>query len=121
MTWASLARPPALCMSILVSAGFDAHWAESQNLGQLRLTLPAYAHLSAELKRMAAELCNGRIIFMMEGGYNLTALSNGILNVAHVLLDDHQTADPLGTAPSQTPISRVEPLVAELKRLHRLI
>jgi acetoin utilization deacetylase AcuC-like enzyme len=105
---------------ILVSAGFDAHWAESPNLGQLRLTLPGYAHLSAELKRMAAELCHGRIIFMMEGGYNLTALSNGLLNVAHVLLGDDQIIDPLGAAPSQMALAKIDPLLGELKRLHHL-
>ena len=105
---------------ILVSAGFDAHWAESSSLGQLRLTLPGYAHLSAELKRMAAELCSGRIAFILEGGYNLTVLSHGVLNVAHVLLGDAEVSDPLGPAPNQSPVSQIEPLLTDLKRIHHL-
>lgn len=105
---------------ILVSAGFDAHWAEDPGLGQLRLSLPGYAHLSAELKRMAKELCNGRIIFILEGGYDLTVLAHGVLNVAHVLLGDSDLSDPLGAAPSQSPLTRIDPLLTELKRIHHL-
>ncbi len=105
---------------LLVSAGFDAHWAEDAGLGQLKLSLPGYAYLTAELKRMAAELCGGRIIVIMEGGYNLTVLSHGMVNAAHVLLGDEQVLDPLGLAAKQAPVSQIEPLLNELRRLHSL-
>jgi acetoin utilization deacetylase AcuC-like enzyme len=105
---------------LLVSAGFDAHWAESPTLGQLRLSLNGFAWLTRELKHMAAELCGGRVIVIMEGGYNLTALSNGMVNAARVLLGDENTLDPLGNAPTQEPASFVDPLIAQLKRIHSL-
>src|SRR5207245_10028432 len=66
---------------ILVSAGFDAHWADP--LGQIQLTLPGYVHLTRELMAMAQKLCGGKIIFVLEGGYNLESLSHGVLNVAY--------------------------------------
>jgi acetoin utilization deacetylase AcuC-like enzyme len=105
---------------MLVSAGFDAHWAESATLGQLRLSLGGYAWLTQQLKLMADELCGGRVIVIMEGGYNLTALSNGMVNAARVLLGSGELLDPLGEAPSQDPVSAVEPLIAQLRQIHSL-
>ncbi len=79
---------------ILVSAGFDAHWADP--LGGMLLTLSGFDHLSRELIRMAEEYCGGRIIFLLEGGYNLSAIAHGLLNVAYALLGDATVSDPLG-------------------------
>jgi acetoin utilization deacetylase AcuC-like enzyme len=81
---------------ILVSAGFDAHWVDP--LAQLRLTLGGYAHLTRELIAMANELCGGKIVFVMEGGYDLVSLSHGVRNVAHALLGEDEVSDPLGMA-----------------------
>ena len=67
----------------MVSAGFDAHWVDP--LAGLHLDLESYAHLTRELIRMAQELCGGKIVFVLEGGYDLDALSHGILNVAYAL------------------------------------
>lgn len=79
---------------ILVSAGFDAHWADP--LGGMLLTLSGFDHLTRELIRMAEECCDGRIIFILEGGYNLSAVAHGLLNVAYALLGDTTVSDPLG-------------------------
>src|SRR5260221_6101812 len=81
---------------ILVSAGFDAHWADP--LGQIKLSLKGYDNLTRQLIQMAEVLCEGRIVFVLEGGYNLNSLSYGVLNVAYALLGDSQVADPLGAA-----------------------
>lgn len=81
---------------IIVSAGFDAHWVDP--LAQLRLTLPGYAHITRELILMAQQLCGGKIVFVMEGGYDLTALSHGMRNVVHALLGEDDISDPLGKA-----------------------
>ncbi len=105
---------------LIVSAGFDAHWAEDPGLGQLRLSLNGYAWLTAELKRMAAELCGGRIIVMLEGGYNLEVLANGMVNAARALMGEAEMLDPLGAAPSQTPVRAITGLISELKGLHGL-
>lgn len=103
---------------ILVSVGHDAHWCDP--LAGMRLTLNGYAHLAREMQRMANLLSGGKIVFVMEGGYDLEALSNGIANVAHVLLGDDDIEDPMGRAPGALSEPDIAPLVAQLRQLHRL-
>ncbi|MBX7221696.1 MAG: histone deacetylase [Blastocatellia bacterium] len=57
---------------ILVSAGFDAHIADP--LGELQLTDQDFSQMTTDLKHLAAEYCEGRLVSMLEGGYNLTTL-----------------------------------------------
>jgi acetoin utilization deacetylase AcuC-like enzyme len=102
---------------ILVSAGFDAHWADP--LAGMRLSLNGFAHLSSELMRMADQHCGGKIVFVMEGGYNLDALSDGVCNLARVLLGD-APEDPLGPAASARLQREIQPLIAALRQLHGL-
>ena len=98
---------------IMVSAGFDAHWRDP--LAQLRLSLTGYNHITRELIRMADEICGGRIVFAMEGGYDLEVLAHAWRNVAHALLGDREVSDPLGLRPG------VEPdLTAHLNYLRQL-
>ncbi len=49
---------------------------------------------------MAEELCQDRLIFCLEGGYNYEALSFGVLNVIRALLDSDTPLDPLGKSPN---------------------
>ena len=102
---------------ILVSAGFDAHWIDP--LAGERLTLKGYAHLTRELCLMAHELCNDRIVFVMEGGYNLDALSHGIRNIAHILLGDDIVSDPLGPDTQQSEPD-ILPLIERIRAIHSL-
>ncbi|MBE0691253.1 MAG: histone deacetylase [Anaerolineae bacterium] len=104
---------------MLVSVGFDAHWVDP--LAGMRLSLAGYAHLSRALKDLAHELCGGRIVFVVEGGYNLDALSNGVANVARILLDDPEIVDPLGPPDDGLREPDIEPLIAQLRELHELV
>lgn len=58
---------------ILVSAGFDAH--ERDPLGGLRMTTEGYATLTSRFLNAADELCEGRVVFVTEGGYDTSALA----------------------------------------------
>lgn len=58
---------------IFVSAGFDAH--ERDPLGGLRMTTEGYATLTSRLLNAADELCEGRVVFVSEGGYDTSALA----------------------------------------------
>jgi acetoin utilization deacetylase AcuC-like enzyme len=61
---------------LLVSAGFDAH--ERDPLAGMRLTSAAFAAMTMELRRVAEECCEGRIVLMAEGGYDLHALAESL-------------------------------------------
>jgi acetoin utilization deacetylase AcuC-like enzyme len=101
---------------IIVSAGFDAHWKDP--LAMMRLSLTGYAYLSHELIEMARELCEGKIIFAMEGGYELEVLSCGMTNIAHALLGDDEIIDPMGLRGGNEP--DIQPLLSRLRELHQL-
>ena len=71
---------------VLVSAGFDGHRLDP--LAQLHLEAADYAWLTGELVAIAQRHAHGRLVSMLEGGYDLQALAE--CSVAHVgvLLDD---------------------------------
>jgi acetoin utilization deacetylase AcuC-like enzyme len=102
---------------LVVSAGFDAHW--NDPLANMHLTLSGYAHMTRELIQMARAHCDGKIVVVLEGGYDLDVLSHGVQNIAHALLGDDTISDPLGPGPQRTaPV--IAPLIAEVKHIHRL-
>jgi acetoin utilization deacetylase AcuC-like enzyme len=100
---------------ILVSAGFDAHWDDP--LAGIGLSLTGYQWLCRSLVDLAAEICRGRIVFTLEGGYNLDVLAPGVGNAFRVLLGSEECDDPLGPSPWPEPgVS-----VSILKETHNLL
>jgi acetoin utilization deacetylase AcuC-like enzyme len=61
---------------LLVSAGFDAH--ERDPLAGMRLTSAAFGAMTMELRKVAEACCEGRIVLMTEGGYDLRALAESL-------------------------------------------
>ena len=59
---------------VLISAGFDAH--ERDPLGSLNLVEEDYAWATAQLMEAADHTAGGRIVSVLEGGYDLTALAH---------------------------------------------
>jgi len=57
---------------IMISAGFDAHKADP--MGQLRLDDSDYTWVTDQLMAIAGRHCQGRIVSVLEGGYNLDSL-----------------------------------------------
>ena len=104
---------------ILVSLGFDAFWADP--LSMLRLSIGgAYTFLLRSARDLAAELCGGRLVVALEGGYDLRALGAGAEVLGCLLLDEEPPADPLGPAPQQLPVSAAEPVLTSVQQLHGL-
>lgn len=101
---------------ILVSAGFDAHWVDP--LANMRLSLTGYAQLDQRLIQLANELCNGKIVFVMEGGYDLQALAHGIANIGYALLGHDIVRDPYGLAKGAEP--DISDLITHIKQVHKL-
>ncbi len=101
---------------MLISAGFDAHWADP--LSASGLTLTGYAQMVHTLLQAADQYCQGRILFVLEGGYLLQALTVGVRNLLYALTGRQQVKDPLGPLPH--PEADVTQLVAELRQRHLL-
>ena len=68
---------------ILISAGFDAH--KRDPLGSMDLTTPDFAALVSSAKNWADELCGGKLVAVLEGGYDLTALGESVATTIEVL------------------------------------
>lgn len=61
---------------LFVSAGFDAH--RDDDMGMLRLSEADFAWVAHQLKAVADEHASGRIVSMLEGGYELHALGRSV-------------------------------------------
>lgn len=86
---------------ILVSAGYDAHWDDP--LGPLSLSIKGYAALTQRLMALADELCGGKIVLVLEGGYSQMALAGGAVASLRVLLGRDPGVDQLGPARQAEP------------------
>ncbi len=64
---------------ILVSAGFDAF--EHDPLAGMRVTHRGFAQMAARLRALADRVCGGRILAVLEGGYDLHGLAGGMAGV----------------------------------------
>ena len=65
---------------ILVSAGFDAHRDEKQAL--FKLTEFDYSFMTIEVMRVARAVCGGRLVSILEGGYDIRSLARSA--IAHI-------------------------------------
>lgn len=69
---------------ILLSAGFDAHQADP--LGELELSTDGFAQLTGEVRSMAQDHCQGRLVSLLEGGYDLDATAASVAAHLRVLM-----------------------------------
>lgn len=69
---------------IFVSAGFDAY--EHDPLGHMRITVPGYTLLASSLGAIADEVCGGKIVYLLEGGYNISGLVESIQGILRFLM-----------------------------------
>jgi acetoin utilization deacetylase AcuC-like enzyme len=70
---------------LLISAGFDAHQADP--LADLRLVEADFMWATERLADMAGKHCNGRVVSLLEGGYDLNALARSVAVHVKTLMD----------------------------------
>jgi acetoin utilization deacetylase AcuC-like enzyme len=97
---------------LLVSAGFDAH--ERDPLAGMRLTSAAFGAMTMELRKVAEACCEGRIVLMTEGGYDLRALAESLQAAVESLAAS--SAEP-GWLPSGVASDRGRAAVSAAKRV----
>ena len=61
---------------IIISAGFDAH--QNDPLAQIQLTTDCFGKMTELLMGIARDVCDGRLLSMLEGGYDYDALSDSV-------------------------------------------
>ncbi len=81
---------------VLLSAGFDAHWREDDALGEMRLSNPDFSDLTLEVVEIADRYCQGRLVVVQEGGYNLDVLEECAATVLVALMGSDGVLDTLG-------------------------
>ncbi|PCI40163.1 MAG: acetoin utilization protein [Rhodospirillaceae bacterium] len=77
--WTNKAAPFLKAFSpelIIISAGFDAH--QRDPMGGLNYTTTDYAWITEKIIVMANDCCQGRVVSLLEGGYDLPALSASV-------------------------------------------
>ena len=70
---------------VLISAGFDAHIADP--LAHIRLTKKGYESLTRSVKNIAESYAKGRIVSVLEGGYDMEALKESLEAHITVLME----------------------------------
>lgn len=100
---------------LLVSVGYDAHWADP--LSWMLLSLAGYRAMIDQLVTLATTLCAGRIVLALEGGYDTAVLSHGVASTLASLMGE-EYGDPFGPAPGHE--ADVKPLIDAIARLHGL-
>jgi len=102
---------------ILVSTGYDGHWADP--LAMMNLSVGGFAKMAGIIKGLAEELCGGRLALTLEGGYNLEALAGSVKATFDVLLGN-ASDDISGAPPRRSEPPDIESLIGEIKKIHGL-
>jgi len=103
---------------ILVSAGYDLHWKD--RLAMMEVSTAGFADMVRYIKNLADELCDGKIVITLEGGYNLKALATSVKATFDVLLGKSNIEDPLGQPEHRWASSDIGDLIKAIKETHSL-
>jgi len=75
---------------VLISAGFDAHQADP--LGGMKVTTEGFAQMTRLVKSVAETHCQGRLVSVLEGGYNVKSLAECVEAHVRVLMESGEPA-----------------------------
>jgi acetoin utilization deacetylase AcuC-like enzyme len=99
---------------LFISAGFDAHW--SDPLTSLGLSTRGFFNVSKKLVELADEYCEGKIVFVLEGGYDPHNVANGAGAVFDALTHSKVSKDAGDPSPYREPDH--ESRIAEICNWH---
>jgi acetoin utilization deacetylase AcuC-like enzyme len=96
---------------ILVSAGFDAH--RRDPLGGMAVTEQGFGEMAELMLQLADQYADGKIAFLLEGGYDLAALRDSVATVLEIM---QQPKGPQNT--SSAGDDRIKPLIRSIAQVH---
>lgn len=105
---------------ILVSAGYDAHVLDP--LANLQFTTGTYYMLASNIQQLATDLCGGRCVFFLEGGYNLSSLSHSVADSFRAFIGEPSLAAEFDNPAFlyEEPSKRVKEAIQRVKHIHSL-
>ncbi|PON33758.1 Histone deacetylase superfamily [Parasponia andersonii] len=105
---------------IFVSAGYDAHVLDP--LASLQFTTGTYYMLASNIQQLAKDLCGGRCVFFLEGGYNLKSLSYSVADSFRAFLGEPSLASQFDNPAIlyEEPLTKVNQAIQRVKHLHTL-
>jgi len=100
---------------IIISAGFDTYFADP--LGTMAVTEQGFACMTRQIVELAADICDGRLLVALEGGYNLRGLRDGVLAVLAELSGDPECPGKVDGATLQAIIDadREVPVIGQVR------
>ena len=102
---------------ILVSAGFDIH--EGDPLGGMNVTETGFARLAYIILSLANEICEGRLVFTLEGGYNVEGEARAVVKIIHTLQGE-LPFDPQELEKKENDaLKRVVPTIERIKSVYK--
>lgn len=99
---------------------YDAHVLDP--LANLQFTTGTYYMLASSIKELAKDLCRGRCVFFLEGGYNLSSLSHSVADSFRAFLGEPSLAaefdDPAFLY--EEPSDKVKEAIQKVQHIHSL-
>ncbi|GBF91129.1 hypothetical protein Rsub_04798 [Raphidocelis subcapitata] len=126
LAWGAVVAPAARRFKpdvLIVSAGYDAHWRDP--LAALQLCSSSFHWMGAGARALADELCGGRVLLVLEGGYHLESLGESVAETLRGVLGlPPATPPPEELAAARLlqpePMARAQRAVEDAVRRHRL-
>jgi len=100
---------------VLVSAGFDGHYTDP--VAELSLSTRCYVEVFSKILNLASQLCEGRVVATLEGGYSLSFLGKMVTSAIAKMFGSSYTArDGSPVADSRTR-RKAEQIIGNVKRI----
>lgn len=100
---------------LLVSAGFDIHYADP--LGGMEVTEKGFGEMTRILKELAGETAHGKVVFVLEGGYDVAGQSRSVKAVLKELAGASQNGDE--SLDKAAPSSRIQEVLEEVRTIQK--
>lgn len=103
---------------ILVSAGYDIYCRDP--LGTMNVTPDGFYMMASALKNMAASYCGGKILFALEGGYNVEGVAESVKYTLQALTGSgtEHAPDKDGQANQTHSGGSIDQIIAQVKKIH---
>lgn len=101
---------------VLVSAGLDGHYMDF--IGNLKLSGVCYQKIYEMITSLALAICNGKLVSILEGGYNPKIVGKIAATTTAVMSGEHYQFEDNMQVPSQRVVKKGKKVIEEVKKVH---